>query len=66
VAIVGLDGGTVRENLPTPLRDRRVRGAFELRVDMDGVLSWTEVDATTGAVVDQGSLGGGPFLGAAW
>jgi hypothetical protein len=66
VAIVGLDGTTVRENLPTPLRDRRVRGAFELRVDMDGLLSWTEVDMTTGALVDQASLGDGPYLEAAW
>jgi hypothetical protein len=63
--IVGVGGSTVREDLPLPLLAREAHEVFELRVDLDGGLSWVQWDLDTGTISGGGALGG-PYRDAAW
>jgi len=63
--IVGVDGSTVREELPSPLLARRAHEVFELRLDSAGTLAWVQWDLDSGTTTGGGSLGV-PYRDAAW
>ncbi len=63
--VIGVGGSTVREELPLSLLARRAHEVFELRLDIDGALSWVQWDLDTGTTTNGGTLGG-PYRDAAW